>query len=72
MCHMQDPSCVTCAAAVASSFSLQVAFFLSQLVQSLRADKGGQIGDALVQMARASDLFAHQVRSCAPATGGWL
>lgn len=42
----------------------QVAFFLPQLVQALRADGDGVIASALAGMATHSDLFAHQV--------GWL
>jgi len=42
----------------------QVAFYLPQLVQSLRNDADGTIGAALLHKAQASDMFAHQVCAC--------
>ena len=42
--------------------ALQVAFYLPQLVQSLRNDSDGTMAAALLHKAQASDMFAHQVR----------
>ncbi|KAF5834125.1 kinase-like domain-containing protein [Dunaliella salina] len=39
----------------------EVAFYLPQLVQSLRNDSDGTIGSALLHKAQASDMFAHQI-----------
>ena len=40
---------------------MQVAFYLPQLVQSLRSDHDGMMGATLLQKARENDMFAHQV-----------
>lgn len=41
--------------------AVQVAFFLPQLVQLLRADEGGMIQDFLFTAARRSTLFGHKL-----------
>ena len=46
---------------LASAHPDQVVFFLPQLVQSLRNDKGGAIQATLLTLAGESDLFAHQL-----------
>ena len=40
---------------------MQVAFFLPQLVQLLRADEGGMIQEFLFTAARRSTLFGHKL-----------
>ena len=41
--------------------AVQVAFFLPQLVQLLRADEGGMIQEFLFTAARRSTLFGHKL-----------